>query len=56
MGEEYLTVNELCAWLKISKSTVDRWKKAGLPYFKHDKLIRFDKQKVQEWLDSKTQN
>lgn len=55
MGE-YITENQLCEWLKISKSTAIRWRKGGMPYTKVDKAIRYDKDKVQNWLDKKSQN
>ena len=50
MGEELLTVDEMCQVLKISRSTLDRWRKQGLPFFKYGNSIRFDKEKVLKWL------
>jgi predicted site-specific integrase-resolvase len=55
MGE-YITENQLCEWLKISKSTAIRWRKEGMPFTKVSKTIRYDKDKVQIWLDKKSQN
>lgn len=52
MDEEYLTVEEMCQLLKISRSTLDRWRKQGLPFFKYGNSIRFDKVKVLRWLES----
>lgn len=51
--EEYLTQQELCKWLKISTATAWRWRKEGMPYIKHGNSVRFDKAKVQEWLERK---
>ena len=56
MDEELLTVKELCKWLKISRSTADRWRNEGMPFIKHSKSVRFDKDKVQEWLERKNNN
>lgn len=53
-SKEYLTVNQLCDWLKISRTTVERWRKQGLPFIKVDKLIRFNKDEVEQWLKQKT--
>ncbi len=53
MKKEFITVDELCEWLKISRRTSERWRKEGLPFIKQGRLIRFDKQVVTEWLKSK---
>jgi len=55
MGD-YLTEGQLCEWLKIGRSTAVRWRKEGMPFTKIVKAIRYDKDKVQEWLDKKSQN
>ncbi|NLV63679.1 MAG: helix-turn-helix domain-containing protein [Clostridiaceae bacterium] len=55
MGE-FLTESQLCEWLKISRSTAVRWRKNGMPFTKVSKAIRYDKDKVQKWLDEKSQN
>jgi excisionase family DNA binding protein len=53
MADEYLTVEELCKWLKISRATVDRWRKQGMPFIKVDKLVRFKKSEIEQWLEQK---
>jgi excisionase family DNA binding protein len=50
MDNELLTMQELCAWVKVSRSTVDRWRKEGLPCIKTERLIRFEKDQIIEWL------
>lgn len=55
MGE-FLTEKQLCEWLKISRSTAIRWRKNGLPFAKVNKSVRYDKDKVQEWIDKKSKN
>ncbi len=54
MGE-YLTENQLCDWLKISRSTAIRLRKEGMPFIKIGKSIRYNKDKVQDWLEKRTQ-
>lgn len=56
MEKEFLTVDEVCKWLKVCRKTTERWRKKGLPYIKEGGLIRFDKQSVIEWLKSKEKN
>lgn len=56
MENEFLTVDELCRWLKISRSTVERWRKEGMPFTKKAKLIRFDKEEVARWLKDDSKN
>lgn len=53
MGEKLLTEKELCQWLQIGRATAWRWRKEGMPYLKRGNIIRFDKDKVQEWLEKK---
>jgi excisionase family DNA binding protein len=48
--------NELCEWLKISVMTAYRWRKDGMPYIKVGRLVRYDKEKVMAWLQTKAQN
>lgn len=54
MGD-FLTENELGEWLKLSRSTIVRLRKEGMPFVKLGKAVRYDKDKVQEWLDKKSQ-
>ncbi len=53
MGETYLTEKELCEWLKISRSKAVSLRKEGMPFIKLGKSVRFDKEKVEEWLREK---
>ena len=52
MSEELLTVNELCEWLKVTRITVERWRKKDMPFIKVGKIVRFDRAKVNEWLNA----
>lgn len=53
MEKDFITVEQLCEWLNISRKTSERWRKSGMPYIKQGRLIRFDKTAVTEWLKSK---
>lgn len=53
MEKEFLTVEQLCQWLNISRRTSERWRKAGMPFIKQGSVIRFDRKAVTEWLKSK---
>ena len=48
-----ITVNELCEIMKVTRTTVDNWRKQGMPYKKFGKMVRFDKEEVMEWLKKK---
>jgi excisionase family DNA binding protein len=50
MENEMLTVEELCAWLKVTRKTTERWRKDGLPYIKVGRSVRFEKDEVLKWL------
>ncbi|AFM40978.1 DNA-binding protein, excisionase family [Desulfosporosinus acidiphilus SJ4] len=56
MEDRLLTKEEVCEWLNISRATLDRWRNQGLPYLKTGKLVRFNRGKVQEWLNQQTHN
>ena len=46
-----LTPKELCAHLKISRSSLHRLRKRGLPALGNGRLTRFDQDKVLRWYD-----
>lgn len=53
MPTEYLTEKEILEWLKVSRSAIIRWRKQGMPFIKIERSIRFDRDKVKAWMDSK---
>ena len=53
MNREYITLIELAKSLKISRATIDRWRKEGMPYYKIGNGVRFIETEVNEWI---TQN
>lgn len=50
MNREYITLNELAKSLKISRATIDRWRKEGMPYYKIGNGVRFIEAEVNEWI------
>lgn len=51
MQEKILTKKELAEFLKVSEKTIDNLRKNGLPFFRVGNNIRFDKEKVLNWLE-----
>jgi len=54
--DEYITTEELCQWLKISKNTANNWRRLGLPFVRFGNTVRYEKVKVQKWLEEKGKN
>jgi len=50
MGEDLITTPELCKWLKITRGTAWKWRKRGMPHIGQGKSIRYEKEKVWDWL------
>ncbi len=46
-----LTRKELAERMKVSERTIDRYVKLGMPCIKVVGAVRFDLQKVTEWLE-----
>ena len=55
MSKVLLTTEELMAKYKLSRATIDRWRKEGMPFSKIGRAVRFDEDKVQEWIKSNKQ-
>lgn len=51
MPKEFLTTEEIMIKYKISRATVDRWRKEGMPSTKIGRGVRFEEDKVQEWIE-----
>lgn len=48
----YLNLNELADYIKVSKSTAYKWCSNGqIPYIKTGKLLLFKKDAIDLWLD-----
>lgn len=50
---EFLTTTDMMQILKVSKVTLSNWRKEGMPYEKFGRIVRYDKDKVLEWLRNK---
>ena len=53
MAGEYMSKTELMSYLRISKSTVERLMKEGLPHIKLERRVLFRKADVDAYLESK---
>ncbi len=51
--QQWLTADELAQVFKIKTPTVRLWTRQGIPHLRCGRLVRFDSQKVQEWLERK---
>lgn len=49
---EFITTPELCDWLRVSKSTVSRWRNEGLPHYGKTRAYRYKKSEVLSWLSN----
>lgn len=49
-GVEMLTRKELAIKLNVSERTIDRYRKDGMPFIQINKTIRFEEEKVMEWV------
>lgn len=47
-----MTIDEICEYLRISRSTLWRLRKRGLPCFKLGTRVLFNKEDVDEWIKS----
>lgn len=56
LEKEFLTVENLCELLQVSRVTVYRWREQGMPYIKIGRNIRFEKEKVLEWIRKYQEN
>lgn len=48
--DRYLLKMELCAYLKISNNTLDKWIELGLPRINISGVVRYDRDAVDGWL------
>lgn len=55
MEDEVLTKGELAKLLKVTERTIDNLRKEGMPYFKVGVNVRFNRSKVLDWLEQRSQ-
>jgi excisionase family DNA binding protein len=53
METEYLTKKEVLAYLKVSRTIIEKLMHQGLPYIKLDRRVLFRKRDIDKWLESK---
>ncbi len=52
--KRFLNVRDLCNYLEIEINTVYSWVyQKKIPYLKIGRLVKFDKQEIDRWIDSK---
>lgn len=51
-----LTSKELQTIYSLSRSTIDRWRKEGMPSMKVGRSVRFDEDKVRRWIEKNKQS
>ena len=49
----YLTTKDLCKMFSVTRQTINRWAKEGMPYIKKGHTIRFKESEVIEWFENK---
>jgi excisionase family DNA binding protein len=53
--QQYITVKELCEWIRLSRSKVySLISTKEIPHIKVGGKILFDKEKIQNWIDSQS--
>lgn len=50
--KEYMNISEVSNYYKVSTKTVRNWIKRGMPSTKLGNVLRFDYQKIDEWVNS----
>lgn len=45
-----MTRRQIAAHLRVAPSTVDRWRKDGMPFVRRASTVRFDRAAVDRWL------
>jgi excisionase family DNA binding protein len=50
----YLTIEDVAEMLRITRSTVYKFKDMGMPFIKIGKTIRFKDEEVIKWVESHT--
>lgn len=48
--ERLLTIKDIETRFSISRATVDRWRREGMPYQKVGRQVRFEEQEVLKWI------
>ena len=55
--DKWMSTNQICEYLSISRDTVAKWiKNKGMPAHKIDRIWRFDKEEIDEWMRNNGKN
>ena len=54
--EKLITIKELQEIYSLSRATIDRWRKEGMPSMKVGRGVRFNENAVREWITINKQN
>lgn len=52
--ERFLTTEELCKLFRVTRTTMLRWRREGMPYYGKGKALRYKVSEVEEWLKEQT--
>ena len=55
MSNSYMTLKDLSEKLKLSRATIDRWRKEGLPSVKIGSGVRFIESDAMKWIKENKQ-
>ncbi|ALB46223.1 helix-turn-helix domain-containing protein [Clostridium beijerinckii] len=50
--EELLNTNEICKMFSVSRKTVCKWRKQGIPHYKGLRIIRYKKSEILDWFNN----
>ena len=51
MKELNFTMQQLIKMTNLSRATIDRWRKEGLPSYKLGRSVRFNREETMKWLE-----
>lgn len=55
MQQSWSTAQQIADFFQVKLPTIRAWTRGGMPCLRAGRLVRFDAQKVQEWLEQKQQ-
>lgn len=53
LNSPYLNKQQACSYLGVSNNTLDSWIRIGLPVIRIGKSVRFNRNAIDNWLNSK---
>jgi len=55
LDKKLLTVKDLSELLGVSRATIYRWRKLGLPSIQVGRGVRFNAEEVEEWIEKQNE-